>query len=213
MALKSTVYKAQLAIADMDRALYADHALTLARHPSETDERLMVRLLAFALHVPADDRRGRLEMARGLSDTDEPDLWQHDLGGALVHWIEAGQPDERRLLKACGRAERVTVLAYSAAVPLWWAPLAPGGALRQPRGLAAAQRAVEGTGRAGAAFDAVAGDGAGRLGVGRRRGALGRAGARATAAARRRAAVTPAAGRCVRSRRPWAWRWRCRGAA
>ncbi len=124
MALKSTVYKAQLAIADMDRAVYADHALTLARHPSENDERLMVRLLAFALHVPADDRRGRLEMARGLSDTDEPDLWQHDLDGTLVHWIEVGQPDERRLLKACGRAERVTVLAYSASVPLWWAPLA-----------------------------------------------------------------------------------------
>ncbi|WP_119353624.1 YaeQ family protein [Azohydromonas sediminis] len=124
MALKSTVYKAQVAIADMDRALYADHALTLARHPSETDERLMVRLLAFALRVPADEVRGRLEMARGLSDTDEPDLRQHDLTGALVHWIEVGQPDERRLLKACGRADRVTVLAYSASVALWWAPLA-----------------------------------------------------------------------------------------
>jgi uncharacterized protein YaeQ len=124
MALKSTVYKAQVAIADMDRHRYADHALTLARHPSETDERLMVRLLAFALRVPADDARGRLEMARGLSDTDEPDLWQHDLTGALVQWIDVGQPDERRLLKACGRAERVMVLAYSASVPLWWAPLA-----------------------------------------------------------------------------------------
>ena len=123
MALKSTIFKAQLQIADVDRGLYADHALTLARHPSETDERMMVRLLAFALHVPADDRRGRLEMARGLSDTDEPDLWQHDLTGALVHWIEVGQPDERRLLKAAGRAERVTVIAYGPAVTPWWTPL------------------------------------------------------------------------------------------
>src|SRR5512139_699869 len=123
MALKSTIFKAQLQIADMDRAVYADHTLTLARHPSETDERMMVRLLAFALHVPADDRRGRLEMAKGLSDTDEPDLWQHDLDGTLVHWIEVGQPDERRLLKACGRAERVTVIAYGPSVPLWWGPL------------------------------------------------------------------------------------------
>lgn len=123
MALKSTIFKAQLQIADVDRGLYADHALTLARHPSETDERMMVRLLAFALHVPADDRRGRLEMARGLSDTDEPDLWQHDLSGALVHWIEVGQPDERRLLKAAGRAERVTVIAYGPAAATWWAGL------------------------------------------------------------------------------------------
>lgn len=121
MALKSTIFKAQLQIADVDRGLYADHALTLARHPSETDERMMVRLLAFALHVPADDRRGRLEMARGLSDTDEPDLWRHDLTGALVHWIEVGQPDDRRLLKAAGRAERVSVIAYGPAVAPWWA--------------------------------------------------------------------------------------------
>jgi uncharacterized protein YaeQ len=121
MALKSTVYKAQLQIADMDRALYADHALTLALHPSETDERLMVRLLAFALQVPPDTDRGALQMARGLSDADEPDLWQHDLSGTLVHWIEVGQPDERRLAKACGRAERVTLYAYASAVPVWWA--------------------------------------------------------------------------------------------
>lgn len=123
MALKSTIYKAALQIADIDRGLYTDHALTLARHPSETEERLMVRLLAYALHLPADEQRGRLEMARGLSDTDEPDLWQRDLSGVLVHWIEVGQPDERRLLKAAGRAERVTVIAYGATVASWWAPL------------------------------------------------------------------------------------------
>jgi uncharacterized protein YaeQ len=123
MALKSTIYKAALQIADMDRALYADHSLTLALHPSETEERMMVRLLAFALQVDADDSQGTLQFARGLSDTDEPDLWRHDLTGRLVHWIDVGQVDERRLAKACGRAMRVTLYAYSASVPIWWSAL------------------------------------------------------------------------------------------
>ena len=121
MALKATIYKAQLQIADMDRALYADHALTLALHPSETEERLLVRLLAFALRVPQDTDRGALQFAKGLSDADEPDLWQHDLTGQLVQWIEVGQPDERRLAKACGRSEGVSIYAYGPAVPIWWA--------------------------------------------------------------------------------------------
>ncbi len=121
MALKSTIYKAQLQIADMDRQLYADHTLTLALHPSETEERMMVRLLAFALNVPHDTHRGALQFARGLSDTEEPDLWQHDLTGQLVHWIEVGQPDDRRMAKACGRAERVSIFTYASAVPVWWA--------------------------------------------------------------------------------------------
>ena len=115
MALKSTIYKAALQIADMDRQLYADHALTLALHPSETEERLLVRLLAFALNVPHDTDHGALQFARGLSDGDEPDLWQHDLTGQLLHWIEVGQPDERRLAKACSRAERVTLYVFGSA--------------------------------------------------------------------------------------------------
>jgi len=121
MAIKSTVFKAQLQIANMDRALYADHALTLARHPSETDERLMMRLLAFALHVPADNHHGMLEFAKGLSDSDEPDLWQHDLSGQLLHWVEVGLPDERRMLRAASRADRATIYAYAASTPIWWA--------------------------------------------------------------------------------------------
>jgi uncharacterized protein YaeQ len=121
MALKSTIYKATLQIADMDRQVYADHALTLALHPSETEERLLVRLLAFALNVPPDTDRGALQFARGLSDTDEPDLWQRDLTGQLLHWIEVGQPDERRLAKACARAERVTIYCYGSAADIWWA--------------------------------------------------------------------------------------------
>jgi uncharacterized protein YaeQ len=121
MALKSTIYKAQLSVADMDRGVYADHALTLALHPSETEERLMVRLLAFALFAPKDNTRGDLVFARGLSDTDEPDLWQHDLSGVLVHWIEVGQPDERRMQRAASRAEQATFISYAASTPVWWA--------------------------------------------------------------------------------------------
>jgi uncharacterized protein YaeQ len=121
MALKSTIYKATLALADMDRGVYGEHNLTLALHPSETEERLMVRLLAYALNVPADDHRGKLEFARGLSDTDEPDLWRHDLSGVLVQWIEVGHPDERRMQRAAARAEQATFIAYAASTPVWWA--------------------------------------------------------------------------------------------
>jgi uncharacterized protein YaeQ len=120
MALKSTVYKAALQIADMDRQLYADHALTLALHPSETEERLLVRLLAFALNVPHDNDHGALQFARGLSDGDEPDIWQHDLTGQLLHRIEVEQPDERRLAKACSRAGRVTLYVFGSAAEIWW---------------------------------------------------------------------------------------------
>lgn len=119
MALKATIYKADLQIADMDRNYYAEHGLTIARHPSETDERVMIRVLAFALH--ASDS---LAFTKGLFDTDEPDLWQKDLTGAIHTWIEVGQPDEKRLLKACGRAEHVYVYSYSATSHIWWKGIA-----------------------------------------------------------------------------------------
>ena len=120
MALKATIFKANLQIADMDRGVYADHGVTIARHPSETDERMMMRLLALALNVPADTNHGNLEFAKGLWDPDEPDLWHKDLTGQIVHWIEAGQPDDKRLMKACGRAQRVSVYSFSASTPIWW---------------------------------------------------------------------------------------------
>jgi len=119
MALKSTIYKAELSIADMDRNYYNTHQLTLARHPSETDERLMIRVLAFAIH--ADEA---LVNAKGLSDTEEPDLWQKDLTGAIQLWIEIGQPDDKRLLKAAGRSEQVMVYSYAATSHVWWKQLA-----------------------------------------------------------------------------------------
>ena len=124
MALKSTVYKATLQVADMDRSHYRDHALTLALHPSETEERLMVRVLAHALHAPTDETETPLLAARGLSDSDEPDLWQHDRTGAVLHWIEVGLPDERRLARACARSGRVTIYAYAASTPIWWKGIA-----------------------------------------------------------------------------------------
>lgn len=116
MALKSTIFKVELSVADIDRGYYRDHSLTIARHPSETDERMMVRLLAFALN--ADDA---LEFGRGLSAEDEPDLVKRDLTGAIEQWIEVGLPDEREVRKACGRAGEVAILAYGGrAVELWW---------------------------------------------------------------------------------------------
>ena len=115
MALKSTIFKAELQIADMDRNYYGDHALTIARHPSETDERMMVRLLAFALY--ADDT---LTFGKGLSSDDEPDLWHKDLTGAIERWIEVGLPDERAVRKAGGRADHVAVISYGRAADIWW---------------------------------------------------------------------------------------------
>ena len=120
MAIKATIYKASLQIADMDRNVYGDHALTLPLQPSETEERLMARVLAFALNVPADDLHGSLQLARGMADADEPDLWHKDLSDQLLHWIEVGQPDDRRLSRACGRAGRVTLYGYAASTPVWW---------------------------------------------------------------------------------------------
>ena len=121
MALKATIHKAQVNIADMDRNVYGEHQLTIARHPSESEERMMIRVLAFALNLPADDLRGRLEFTKGLSDVDEPDLWQLDLTGEVVHWIDLGQPDERRIMKAHGKADKVTVISFASSTPVWWA--------------------------------------------------------------------------------------------
>lgn len=116
MALKSTVYKAELQISDMDRHYYATHALTLARHPSETEQRLMVRLLAFALY--ADEA---LAFGRGLSSDDEPDLWRKSLDGEIELWIDLGQPDESRIRKASGRAREVVVVNYGGrSADIWW---------------------------------------------------------------------------------------------
>ncbi len=120
MALKATIFKAELDISDMDRHYYASHALTLARHSSETDERMMVRLLAFALNA-----HEQLSFSEGMDNPDDPPLWRKDLTGSIEQWVDVGQPDEKRLMKACGRADQVTVYAYATSAPNWWAQAEP----------------------------------------------------------------------------------------
>ena len=116
MALKATIFKAELQISDMGRNYYHDHALTIARHPSENDELMMVRLLAFALQAHED-----LAFAEGMSTEDEPALWRKDLTGAIELWIDVGQPDGKRIRKACGRARQVFVYSFSGrSAEVWW---------------------------------------------------------------------------------------------
>jgi len=116
MALSATVFKAELNIANMDTHYYHTHNLVLARHPSETDERMMIRLLTFALN--ADEA---LQFTKGLSSDDEPELWQKSLSGEIELWIELGQPDEKRIRKACGRSKQVIVYCYGGrGAEIWW---------------------------------------------------------------------------------------------
>ncbi|GAB2740848.1 YaeQ family protein [Melaminivora jejuensis] len=124
MALKSTIFKAHLAIADIDHGYYADHQLTLARHPSETDERMMVRLAALALqaHELHDTcgGDGQLAFGAGLSDPDDPDVSLTDFTGRKRLWIEVGQPEDKPLAKAASRADAVLVYAFHHAAEVWW---------------------------------------------------------------------------------------------
>ncbi|OUR81485.1 hypothetical protein A9Q82_10185 [Cycloclasticus sp. 46_120_T64] len=116
MAISSTINKVSLNIANMDTHYYADHELTVAQHPSETDFRFMMRLIAFVLN--ADER---LSFTKGLCSDDEPELWQKSLTDEIELWIDLGQPDEKRIRKACGRAERVIIYTYhERKASVWW---------------------------------------------------------------------------------------------
>lgn len=116
MALSATVFKAEVNIADMDRHYYQTHNLVLAQHPSETDIRMMVRVLAFALNANEE-----LQFTKGLSTDEEPELWQKTLNDEIELWIELGQPDEKRIRKACGRAKQVIIYCYSGnSAAIWW---------------------------------------------------------------------------------------------
>lgn len=116
MALTATIFKINLQVSDTDRNYYAEHLLTMARHPSETDERMMVRLLAFALHA-----NEHLNFTKGLCVDDEPDLWQKSLSNEIELWIDVGLPDERRVRKACNRAKQVCLYLYGGrGADLWW---------------------------------------------------------------------------------------------
>jgi uncharacterized protein YaeQ len=124
MATKSTIFKANLQIADIDHGYYADHALTLARHPSETDERMLIRLCALALqaHQLQDvcGGDGTLAFGAGLSDPDEPDVWLRDFTGQTRLWIEVGQPEDKPLSKACSKSDAVVLYAFGQAADIWW---------------------------------------------------------------------------------------------
>ena len=117
MAIKSTIYKIDLQISDLDRNYYHQHNLTIAKHPSETDERVMVRLISFAMY--ANDLQ---IFGKGLSDEEEPDLWQKDLTGAIELWMDVGLPTEKNIRKAAGRSKKVVVVLYGGRVAdMWWA--------------------------------------------------------------------------------------------
>jgi uncharacterized protein YaeQ len=118
MALPSTVFKAELQISDMDRNYYQTNVVTLARHPSETDERMMMRVLAFAMNASEN-----LSFANGLTANDEPDLWQKDFSGTILLWIMVGLPDEKQIKKACSRSEEVIIYCYGTGVEVWWSGL------------------------------------------------------------------------------------------
>ena len=116
MAANSTIYKASLNIANMDSHYYAEHDLTIAKHPSENDLRLMVRLIAFVLNASEG-----LAFSKGIAQDDEPDIWEKKLDGDIKLWIDLGQPDEKRIRKACGRADEVIIYTYQEGAALsWW---------------------------------------------------------------------------------------------
>ena len=116
MAQNATIYKVELSVSDMDRHYYEAHKLTVAKHPSETDERLMVRIVAFALNA-----HEHLEMTKGLSTDDEPDIWQKSLSGELDLWVALGLPSEKIVRQSCGKAKEVIVYCYGGrTAEVWW---------------------------------------------------------------------------------------------
>lgn len=116
MATNATIFKVELNISDMDCNYFHDHKLTIARHPSENDVRMMARLMAFILNAHED-----LQFTQGVSSGDEPDLWRKDFAGNIEVWIETGQPDEKRIRKACNRAKEVVIYTYSGnSAHTWW---------------------------------------------------------------------------------------------
>lgn len=115
MALKSTIFKLDLTVADITRGYYEDHSLTIARHPSETDLRMLVRIVTFALNASEN-----LQFTKGLSTSDEPDIWEKSLTGEISHWIDLGQPLEKRIRQSCSKADRVSIYSYQKSTAKMW---------------------------------------------------------------------------------------------
>lgn len=118
MALKATINKATISLSDMDRNYYQTLNLTIAQHPSETDRRMMVRILAYLLNAHED-----LTFTKGLSNDDEPEIWQKDYSDQIQLWIELGQIDEKRIKKGCNKAQQVRLYSYGSSVDVWWSKI------------------------------------------------------------------------------------------
>lgn len=116
MALKATIFKADVSISDMDRHYYQDHNLTIARHPSENDQRMMLRLIAFILNA-----HEQLQFTRGLCDVEEPDLWQKSFADEIELWVELGQPSEQRIKKGTNQSQQMLIYSYQDnSFDEWW---------------------------------------------------------------------------------------------
>lgn len=115
MALKSTIFKVKLSVSNLNIHHYQDYSLTIAKHPSETDQRMMFRLIAFSLLSEEN-----LELTKGLSSDSEPDLWKINYDGSIDHWIELGHPDERRIRQMCSKAKKVSIFTYQDNTSLAW---------------------------------------------------------------------------------------------
>ena len=116
MAISATINKVSLNIADMDQHYYQTHEITAAQHPSETDFRFMMRMIAFAFNASES-----LSFTKGLSSEDEPEIWQKSLTGEIELWVDFGQLDDKRIRKACGRADKVIIYTYNEGkASVWW---------------------------------------------------------------------------------------------
>lgn len=115
MAIKPTIYKLTVSLSDLNQDIYDSLSLTIARHPSETMERMVVRVLAFCLNT-----REQLVFCKGLSDTEEPDIWAHSLDGNLELWIDVGEPSPDRIKKVSRLAKEVKIYSFNSKAPTWW---------------------------------------------------------------------------------------------
>ena len=115
MAIKPTIYKMKISLSDFNRDYYGSLNLTLAKHPSETMERMMVRVLAFCLNAEEE-----LSFTKGLSSIDEPDIWLKTIDGQISCWIEVVEPSVERIKKSTRLADKVKVYCFNSKSDVWW---------------------------------------------------------------------------------------------
>jgi uncharacterized protein YaeQ len=115
MALKPTIYKIKIDLSNTDQGHYDSYPLTIALHPSETQERMMARVLAFCINA-----QDGLTFTRGLSAIEEPDIWSHSLDGQINLWIDVGEPRADRIKKSSRLSSRVRIYSFNAKSDVWW---------------------------------------------------------------------------------------------